>query len=53
MRQALDGDNAMSIGLYGIDQAGAYRLAIEHDRARAADTVFAADMRAREVEMFT
>jgi len=39
------------VGLHGEHQAGANRLAIEQDRAGAADAVLAADMRAGQSEI--
>ena len=41
----------MSVGLHREHQAGAHRLAVEEDRAGAADAVLAADVRAGQAEL--
>ena len=44
IRQPFDGADLLAIGLHGEHQAGAHRLAVDDDRAGAADAVLAADM---------
>ena len=51
LRQALDRGDAVAVRLHREHQAGAHRLAVEHDRARAADAVLAADVRAGEAQI--
>lgn len=46
--KSLDGCNFMSIGLDGEGQTRSRRFSIEHDRASAADSVFATNVRASE-----
>ena len=46
--EALDGAQRATVGLDGEQQAGADGLAVELHRARAADAVLAADVRAVE-----
>ena len=49
--EALDGDNALAVGLRGEHQAGAHRLALDQHGAGAAHTVLAADMGAGEADL--
>ena len=49
--EALDGLNLVTVGLHGEHDAGARRLAVEQNRARAAHAVLAADVRAGEAEV--
>src|SRR5439155_16992384 len=49
--QALDRAELGAVGLDGEHDARARGLAVEHDRARAADPVLAADVRAGESEI--
>ena len=51
LHEALDRQDLRAVGLDGEHDAGARGLAIEQDRARAADPVLAADVRAREAEV--
>ena len=50
--KTLDGQQLGAVGLHGEHQAGARGLAVEQDRAGAADPVFAADMSAGQPEIF-
>src|SRR6266852_4393062 len=50
-RQTLDGGDAVAVRLHGVDKAGTHRLSVEHHRARAADAVLVADVRAGEVKV--
>src|SRR5712692_584790 len=52
LRETLDGGDAVAVRLHGIHEAGAHRLSVEHHRARAADAVLAADVRAGETQLF-
>ncbi len=49
--QSLDGENLVAIGLHGEHQAGADRLSVEQDGARAAHAVLAADVRAGQTQL--
>src|SRR5262245_15720135 len=51
--QAFDGPDFPAVGLHGEHQAGAHRLAIDNNRASAADTMLATDMRSRLSTIFT
>src|SRR5258708_22189153 len=51
LREALDGGDAVAVRLHRVHEAGAYWLAVEHHRARAANAVLAADVRAGEPEL--
>ena len=44
--EPFDGADVLALRLHREHQAGAHRLAVEDDRAGAADAVLAADMRA-------
>jgi hypothetical protein len=44
--QPFDGQDFVAIGLYGKYQAGANRLSIKYNRARAAHAMFTANVRA-------
>jgi hypothetical protein len=48
---AFDGGNFGAVGLRSEKQAGAYRPAVEHDRARAAHTMLTADMSSKQAEI--
>ena len=48
VRETLDGDDAAAFGLHRQHQTGADRSPVDNDRARAADAVLAAEMRAGE-----
>jgi hypothetical protein len=49
--EPLDGLNRRIVRLYGKQQTGTHDIAIDADRARAAHPVFAANMRAGQLEM--
>src|SRR6267378_2123362 len=51
--ETLDGGDAVAVRLHGIHEAGTHRLAVEHHRARSADTVLAADVRPGKEQFFT
>jgi hypothetical protein len=51
--EALDGRDLMAVGLYGQEQTRARRLAVEQDRACAADAVLAAEMGASQPQVVT
>src|SRR6266480_3439669 len=51
-RETLDGGDAVAVRLHGVHEAGPYRLPVEHHRARAADAVLAADVRAGKAKVF-
>src|SRR4029077_12912372 len=50
--EALDGGDALAVGLHRQHEAGAHRLPVEQDGARPAHPVLAAHVRAGEVEVF-
>ena len=50
-RQALDGGHLVPVDLDGEHQARAHRVAVDQHRARAADAVLAADVRAGQPEV--
>src|SRR6266581_1689288 len=52
LREPLDGGDAVAVRLHRVHEAGTHRLAVEHHRARAADAVLAADVRAGEEQFF-
>src|SRR3990172_6877498 len=52
-RDALDGRHLVSVGLRCQHEAGADGLAVEEHRAGTADAVFAPDVGARKIEVFT
>ena len=47
--EAFDGGHFGAVGLHGEDEAGAHGLAVEQDRARAADAVLAPEVGAGEL----
>src|SRR5467141_3456022 len=49
--ETLDGGDAVAVRLHRVHEAGTHRLSVEHHRARAADAVLAADVRAGEVKV--
>ena len=51
--QSLNGHDVVTVGLHRKHQAGAGRLAIEYNRARAAHSMFTADMCASQPEFVT
>src|SRR6267378_4499536 len=50
--ETLDGGDAVAVRLHCVHEAGAHGLPVEHHRARAADAVLAADVRAGEEKVF-
>jgi hypothetical protein len=50
-RETLDRLNLMTVGLDGQHDARPHRLSVEEDRARAADAMLAADVRAGQLEI--
>ena len=50
-REALDRRHAVAVGLHCVHQAGAHRLAVEQDRAGAADAVLATDVGAGQAQI--
>src|SRR5882762_4161250 len=52
IRKTLDGGDAVAVRLHCVHEAGARGLPVEHHRARAADAVLAADVRAGEEKVF-
>ena len=53
LRKALDRRHLGAVGLDREHQARAYRVTVEQHRARAADTVLAAQMRASQTQIVT
>ena len=53
LRKALDRSHLGTVGLHREHQAGAHRVTVEQHRARAADTVLAAQMCAGQTQIFT
>ena len=49
--ESLDGHEIRSVRLDGKEKAGARRLTIKQNRARSADSLFAAEVRAAELEI--
>src|SRR5436190_4155921 len=50
-RETLDGGDAVAVRLHRVHEAGPYGFPVEHHRARAADAVLAADVRAGEEQV--
>src|SRR2546430_1021103 len=50
-RETLDGGDAVAVRLHRVHEAGTHGFAVQHHRARAADAVLAADVRAGEEQV--
>src|SRR5882672_5014110 len=53
IRETFDGGDAVAVCLHRVHEAGTYRLSVEHHRARPADAVLTADVRAGEPELIS